>query len=101
MTREDTDPLPLERIPDITIVIIVAGKEDSAGNRKCDRSNSAQDIVVLVCVELTIRTEIKQFAACVVGSCRKGVAVGEKSDVKMIMVRARWATYWTALISDS
>ena len=59
VSRQDTNPLALECIPDITVVIVVPGKQDSARVGECDRGDTAEDIVVGVGVEFTIGSEIE------------------------------------------
>ena len=59
MPRQDPDPFALECIPDITIVIIITGKQDSTRGGECDGSDSAEDIVVGVSVEFSIGSEIE------------------------------------------
>jgi len=57
--RQDPDPFSLECIPDITVVIVVTGKQDSARGGECDGSDSAEDIVVSISVEFSIGSEIE------------------------------------------
>ena len=75
---QNTDALALERIPDVACVVVVAGKEDTAGDGEADRSDAAEDVVVGVGVELAVGTQIEEAARGVVGTGGKGVAVGEE-----------------------
>jgi hypothetical protein len=54
VSRQHTDPLALECIPDITIVIVISGKQDSTRSGEGDRSDTAKDVVVGVGIEFTI-----------------------------------------------
>ena len=81
VSGEHADSLALERIPDIDIIVVVAGKEDSARGGECDRGDSAEDVVVGVRVELAVRAQIKELARGVVGSGRKGIAVREEPAI--------------------
>lgn len=46
MTGQDSHPLSLEHVPDVTVVIVVPGKEQPARDREPDRGHPAEDVVV-------------------------------------------------------
>jgi hypothetical protein len=78
VSREHTDSLALERVPDVTVVVVVSGKQDPSRGGECDRGNTAEDVVVGVRVEFAIGPEIEELARGVVGSGRKRIAIGEE-----------------------
>lgn len=75
---QHADPLALEGIPHIDIVVVVAGKQDSARSGERDRGDAAENVVVCVRVEFAVGSQIEQLARSVVGAGRKCVPVGEE-----------------------
>lgn len=78
MACEDADAFALEGVPDITVVVIVAGEQHTTGDGEGDGRDAAKDIVVGVAVEFTVCAQVKELAGGVVGPGGKGVAVGEE-----------------------
>lgn len=76
---EDPDPLALERVPDVAVKVVVAGKEEATRDGEADRSDAAQDVVVRVLVQLAVGAKVEQAAGSVVGTGREGVAVREEA----------------------
>jgi hypothetical protein len=104
MAGQDAYSLPLEGVPNVTVEVVVAGEQNPARHGKADRGNTTQNVVVLVNIELAVRSQIEKSTRSVVGPSGKCVAVGEESEA----VSSAWPsaetqkkTYWTALMSDS
>ena len=87
MSGEHPDPFALERVPDITIVIVVSREQDPAGDGEGDRGDPAEDAVVGVRVELAIRAEVEKLALCVVRAGRECIAIGEEPRKSVIYTR--------------
>lgn len=79
MTCEDADAFTLECIPDVAVVVIIAGKKDTTRDGEGDGCDAAEDIIVRVRVQFTVRPEIKELARGIVGPGGKRIAVGEES----------------------
>lgn len=67
-----------QRVPAVTIEVIIAGEEQSARSTEPNRCYSAQDPFVRKFVDLPIASHVKQPASGVVGPCAEGVAVWEE-----------------------
>ena len=80
MTCKNTDAFTLKSIPNVTGPVVVSAEEDTARNGEGDRSNTAQDIVMSECVELSVGANVKETAGGIVGTRRKGISIGEESD---------------------
>lgn len=78
MAREHAGALCLESIPDVAVVVVVAGKEETARDREGDRGDTAEDVVVRVLVELAVGAQVKETARGIVRTSAKGVAVREE-----------------------
>lgn len=78
MACEDANPFTLECIPDVAVVVIIAGKKHTTRDGEGDGCDSAEDIVVGVGVEFTVRTQIKELARGIVRPSGKCIAVGEE-----------------------
>jgi hypothetical protein len=63
---QDADTFALESIPDVAVVIIVASKQQTARKRECNRSDTAENVVVGILVQFTVSPEIKETAGGVV-----------------------------------
>jgi hypothetical protein len=59
---EDTYTLAAEGVPDVARPVVVATKEDAAGDREGDGGDAAQDVVVGEYIELAVGTDIEQTA---------------------------------------
>jgi hypothetical protein len=59
MSRQHTDPLALECVPDVTVVIVITSKQDSARGGECDRGDAAEDVVVSVGVEFSVGPKVE------------------------------------------
>ena len=68
----------LEGVPNVAVVVVVTGKQDSPTGREGDRGDPAEDVVVHERVELPVCSEVEQAAGRVVGSGRERVSVREK-----------------------
>lgn len=79
MPRQNAHPLPLERIPNVAVKVIVTGKEDSSRDGETDRGDTAEDVVVRELVQLAVGAEVEEAAGGVIGTGREGVAVGEEA----------------------
>lgn len=79
MTCEDANPFTLECIPGVAVVVIIAGKKHTTRDGEGDGCDAAQDIIVGVRVQFTVRPEIKELARGVVRPGGKCIAVGEES----------------------
>lgn len=62
VSSKNTDTLTLERVPHVTVVIIVASEQHATRDREGDGRDAAQDVVVVVRVELAVGTEVEQAA---------------------------------------
>ena len=80
MPRQDADPFSLERVPDVAVEVVVAGKEQPTRDGEADRGDAAQDVVVRVLIQFAVGAEVKQPARGVVGTGRKGVAAREEAE---------------------
>jgi hypothetical protein len=110
MPSQDADPFPLERVPDVAVEVVVAGKEQPTRDGEADRGDAAQDVVVRVLVQFAVGAEVKQPARGVVGTGRKGVAAWEEAEqmggangvsLRLEKGKRRRKTHETALMSDS
>lgn len=79
MPSQDADPFPFERVPDVAVEVVIAGKEQSTRDGEADRGDAAQDVVVRVLVQFAVGAEVKQPARGVVGTGRKGIAAREEA----------------------
>ncbi|KAG5457694.1 MAG: hypothetical protein BJ554DRAFT_2229 [Olpidium bornovanus] len=85
--REHAHPLALEGVPNVAVEIVVASKQQPAGNGERDRGDAAQNVVMRVLVELAVRPQIKQAAAGVIGTGAERVAIREELhciDVRLV-----------------
>jgi hypothetical protein len=87
MRRQDTNTLALERVPDITVKVIVASKQQTPRHGKGERGNATEDVIMRVLVHLSIGTKVKQTTRCVIRSTAKGVSVGEKSVLLSLLFK--------------
>lgn len=78
MTGQDSHSFSLQDVPYVAIVIVVPGKEQSARDGKADRSHAAEDVVVLIDVQFSVRSEVEESARGVIGSGPDGLAVREE-----------------------
>jgi hypothetical protein len=78
MSLHHPDPLALERVPDVAVVVIVARKEDPARQGKGNRGDTAKNIVVCVVVQFAVCSEVEQLARRVVGTGRESVPIREE-----------------------
>jgi len=69
-----------QRVPDDSVVVVVAGKEEFARLRKGDRGDSTQNPIRSVLVDLAVRANIEETARRVVGSSSEGISVWEHLD---------------------
>lgn len=80
MTGQNSNAFSLQRVPDIACPVVITSEQDTAGNRESDRCDTAKDIVVRECVQLTISANIKQAARSIVRSGCKSIAVWEETE---------------------
>jgi len=59
MPRQNTNSFSFEGIPDITVVIIITSKQDSTRGGECHGSDTAENIVVSVGIELSVGSEVE------------------------------------------
>lgn len=87
MTGQDSHSFSLQDVPYVAIVIVVPGKEQSARDREPDRSHAAENVVVLIDVQFSVRSEVEESTRGVVGSGPDGLAVREESARGLKMER--------------
>jgi len=68
------------RIPNIAVVIVVAGKENTPSDGEGDRGDSTQNFVVRKFVELLVSTDVKKSARAVITARAESVTVWEELD---------------------
>lgn len=77
---KNTHPLALEGIPDVARIIIVPCEQDTTRNGESDRGDTAENVVVGVCVEFPVGSQIEQAARSVVRTRCESVTIGEELD---------------------
>lgn len=77
MALQNTDSLSLQRIPYVTVEIVVASKEVSSADGESYGSNAAQNVVVCVLHEFLVRTNIEETARRVVRPSTEAETVRE------------------------
>lgn len=75
VSSEYANPLALESIPYVTIVVVIAGKEEPAREREGDGGDAAEDVVVDVAVKLPVGSNVKETARGIIRASRECIAV--------------------------
>jgi len=65
-------------VPCDTVKVVVAGKDDAAGDGEGDGGDTGDEVVVCVDGELLVAAEIKQPGGGIVRACDKSIARGEE-----------------------
>jgi hypothetical protein len=111
VTCQHADPLSLEHVPNVAVVVVVTGEKQTARDGECDGGDAAENVVVDVRVEFAVRSEVEETAGGVVGTGGESLAVWEESECAMNGFsnwrsggqKKGWLdnTHWTALMSLS
>ena len=80
VARQRSNMLVPHGIPYLTLVIIVTSKQHSARIGKGDRCHATIIAFVRVDIEFAISAKVEQTTGCIIWTCSKGTAVGEKVD---------------------
>jgi len=72
------DFVATKRIPNFAFEVVVASKEQASRNGEGNRSDSAENLLVLIRHELAIGANVKQSTGSIVGTCAKGIAIREE-----------------------
>lgn len=78
MLRQDTHSSAFQGVPDIAVKVIVTGQEEAARDGKGDRRYAAEDVIIRVLVQFSVRSHIEQSARGIVRAGTKGITVGEE-----------------------
>ena len=66
-----TGPVLFQRVPDITVEIIITAKQQSTTAWEADSRNAADDVVVRIHGDLLVWSHVKHTTRGVVGTCRE------------------------------
>jgi len=78
MTLESEHSFSLQCVPNIAVEVVITSKQETSTDGESDGGNSAQNIVVSVLHQLSIRSNIKKPARSIVRSSSEGETVGKK-----------------------
>jgi hypothetical protein len=79
MSSKNTNTLALEGVPDIACPIVITAEKKSSRNGKCNRGDSAKDVIVGVGVQFAVGADIEETTAGIVRACTKGISVREEA----------------------
>lgn len=80
MANELLSVLAVDSIPDIARVVIITGEQVLARLGEGDRSDTAEDTLACITIDLAIRTDIEQTARRVIGTSTERVSIREELD---------------------
>lgn len=80
MSSKHSQPGIYQRVPDVTIEIIVPRKEEPAALTETDRGDSTDNIFMAVVDQLLVGSDVKETARCVIAASCKGHPVREKGN---------------------
>lgn len=75
-----TDFLPLQRVPDVAVEVVIAGEDEAARVGESQGCDASVQAAVLVVNHLLVGAQVVHLAAAVVGACDDGVAAGEELE---------------------
>jgi len=78
MSGEHADALSFQGVPHVAGPVVVATKQNAAGDGEGDGGDTTQDVVVREGVQFTIRPDVEKSARGIIGSSRKGIAIREE-----------------------
>lgn len=67
-------------IPDVAVVVIITGEQETTSLGEGNRGDTAQNLVVSVSVDLSVGTDVEETARRVIRTSDEGVAIGEALD---------------------
>ena len=65
-------------VPDVAVVIVVAGHQEAAGIAEGDGGDAANDVVVVIDGQLLVGADVEQATGGVVGPRGQGITVGKE-----------------------
>lgn len=78
MPLKSADSLAPENVPDLALEVIVASKKQSTRHGESDRGDTTNGLADRVSLQLSVRTNVKQPAGCIIRASTKRVAVREE-----------------------
>lgn len=80
MTSKNTCTISLQRVPHVTVEVVVASQEQAAAFGESYGRDPADDVVVGVEQQLLVGAEVEEAARGIVRAGGEGISVGEKTD---------------------
>lgn len=81
VASQDADALTLKGVPHVACPVVITAKKDATGDRERDGGDTAKNVVMCERIELTVGTNVKKTARCIVRTRSKGVSIREEAVV--------------------
>lgn len=78
MPGQNSHTLASQRVPDIASPVIITSEKDTTRDRKCDRGDATEDVVMGETVQFAICSDVEQSAGGIIRTSGKSIAIREK-----------------------